>query len=172
MKKRRNKPGPKPKVRAEAPPPPKADPELVAIKEEFELDQTDNALIFYLMRYPGVTDEQLGKLVGLARPNVNRRRNAPKFKRQLEAMNRSALQLVENSVKTAAEKYVSLLDSPDDSVKERVAKSILVSAGILKQKVEVDGDFWEPFVVQGSDGTKTVMGVREKVQAPVVPPVN
>lgn len=170
MRKKRNKPGPKPKsepvVEQTAEQMLRDNDARNEVLSELELDETDVNILFYAQRYPGITNEQLGKLVGLAASNVSRRRNAPKYLARLEQMNATALKVVEDSVKKAAEKYVSLLDNEDPSIRERVASKILTSAGILKQKVEVGGDFWEPFIVQSTNGTQTVMGIRQKEETP------
>lgn len=90
-------------------------------KAALELDPTDLAILGHALNHPGLTQEQLGDLVGLRRQAVNERMNAPKFKRALEAAGRTALEIFEANKAKAARKLGALIDSPDDRVAIRAA---------------------------------------------------
>lgn len=58
----------------------------------------------------------------------------------------------------AADKYINLLDSPDEKIVKGVSEKILISAGALKEKAEIAHTFPKPTVIKRRDGSEVVLG--------------
>jgi predicted DNA-binding protein (UPF0251 family) len=90
-------------------------------KAALELDHVDGEILRLMLMHPGITQEQIGDLVGLTRQTVNERVNSPKFDRALEVSARSALEIFESNKSRAARVLGELLGSKDDRVRIRAA---------------------------------------------------
>jgi hypothetical protein len=86
-----------------------------------EHDAIDAEIFRIYILHPTITQKAIGALVGRTRKEINKRMNAPKFKRAVEIANRSALEVFESNKARAARVLGEMLGSPDDRVKLRAA---------------------------------------------------
>lgn len=90
-------------------------------KAALELDTLDASLLRYSLQFPGLTQEQLGNLVGLGRKAVAERMHAPKFARAVATASRSALEIFGDNKRRAAVKLGELIDNPDPHIAIRAS---------------------------------------------------
>lgn len=90
-------------------------------RASLELDAMDTAILRYALQFPGLTQQQIGNLVGLNREAVNIRMNAPKFERAIASANRSALEIFADNKRRAAVRLGNLIDDPDARIAIRAS---------------------------------------------------
>lgn len=86
-----------------------------------ELDPMDAEILKLAVVHPGLTQEQIGDLVGLGRQAVNERMNAEKFKRAIAIATRTAIEIFDANKAAAARKLGELIQSKNDYVSLRAA---------------------------------------------------
>lgn len=106
----------------------------------YNLDAADKKLLQLMLSYPSMTNEELGSVVGLERSSVSRRTNDPKFLKALNEFYKEPLSIIEDNLRKAARVLVKALDSEDERIRVGVAIKILISSGVLKNKVNIEGD--------------------------------
>jgi hypothetical protein len=90
-------------------------------KATLDLDPMDLAILEHVLRFAGITQEQIGDLVGLSRQTVNERVNSDKFQKALAHASRSSLEIFESNKAKAARKLGALIDNPDVHVALRAS---------------------------------------------------
>jgi hypothetical protein len=86
------------------------------VRASLELDHVDVEILRLVLQHPGITQEQIGDLVGLRRQQVNVRMRADKFQRALRAAQRSALEIVQDNSVAAARRLGELIRHEDPRV--------------------------------------------------------
>jgi hypothetical protein len=132
------------------------------VGKEYSLDDVDKAILQLRLQHPGITDHQIADELGYSRSHVTRRQNKEGFKKAKAEYSRSAEQILKDAVKNAALKMAGLLQCKKPATERLAARDILVNAGVMKIKFDMDHHFPEPFIVETSDGKQTVMGQKER----------
>lgn len=90
-------------------------------KAAVELDHVDGRILELMLKYPKITQEQIGDIVGLTRQTVNERVNADKFQNALKLATRAALEIFQGNQAAAARKLGALIHSKDDRIAVRAS---------------------------------------------------
>jgi hypothetical protein len=118
------------------------------ILSRYELDEVDKKILRLKLEYPSMSHSEIGTIVGLNRKAVAVRINKSAWQEAFNDFHTPAKSLLEKEADRLTRKYLKLCDSIDQKVAERATRAVLVSLGILKNKVEV-GDFkFEPLVIE------------------------
>lgn len=125
--------------------------------EKHRLDHIDSLIMDAIVDFPGITNNEIGVLVGLGGKQVSNRRNAPKFK---EAWNKLFLPPLERFQEKAAElgkRYLQLASQNEDlGVAEKATSKILASLGALKKEATDVAKFnILGASIENHDGTKS-----------------
>jgi len=116
------------------------------IRAKYELDEIDRRILNLKLQHPGMTDEEIGVILDLHRVSVCNRRTKPAWQAAYAEETRPAADLINAVAEKAAKRYIALLDCDDPRVVEKVARSLLVHANLLKTKDE-GGTAVEPLVL-------------------------
>lgn len=95
-------------------------------RDNDSLDACDLKIARTLIETPAITDDELGKLLGLSRQTINRRRNSDSVKRLL----REALSISEKEIRRLSSKALSRLEALLDHEDPRIILS--ACAALLK----------------------------------------
>jgi hypothetical protein len=85
-------------------------------KAALELDHVDAEILRLMLMHPGITQKQIGDMIGLTRKQIRVRLKAAKLKRALEIANRSALEIFQGNQAAAARRLGELIHSRDEHV--------------------------------------------------------
>lgn len=121
------------------------------------LDALDQRIMQLELNYPTITDEEIGDEIGLGREAVNRRRNAQKYQAKINSFLAEPLETIKAALSKAARVVVKALDSQDEKVRVTAAFKILMSEGIIKQKVETDNANSDPMVFTLPNSQQTII---------------
>lgn len=105
--------------------------------DDYELDDIDKRILQYRLAYPGMKSKDIAERCKISTGVFLKRIKRPAYLKATADINRTAIERVIGLVDRAAKKYEELLDCGDLKIEERVAKSILVSAGVLKEGTHV-----------------------------------
>lgn len=107
-----------------------------AVLEKYELDPKDKAILQHVVNKPGITDAEIGILVGLSRRQVNERRNAGKLQKVLLEFQAEPIDMFRAKLRKAAQKVIKTMDSQNEKLAFEAACRILYSEGVLKKEHE------------------------------------
>lgn len=107
-----------------------------AVLEKYELDPTDKAILQHVLGKPGITDSEIGVLVGLSRRQVNERRNADKLQKVLLEFQAEPIEMFRTKLRKAAQKVIKTMDSTNEKLAFEAACRILYSEGVLRREQE------------------------------------
>lgn len=137
----------------------------------FELDAIDQRMLTLELKYPAITDLELGKAIGLSRRHTNNRRNQEKYKRARGECLQEPIDIIKSNLREAAKVLVESLHSSDERIRLSAAKTILISECIIKPKPDIptDDDAHEPLIIEMPlSGKKIIAGLRGQVERAVV----
>lgn len=103
--------------------------------DEYKLDQIDKLIIPILLEFPAITNEELGKQVGLSANAVVRRRKRPAFDKAWERAVEPVEDILRRSLAIAARKLLELTKSDDKRIALEAAKVLL---GPILNRVSID----------------------------------
>lgn len=112
-----------------------------------KLDEVDKKIIAMKLDMPAISNSEIAKLIGLTRESVSRRINKPKWQDAWDKLHQPAKKLMELKADDLMRKYLKLAECGDKKVEERVMRTILVSLGIIKNRVDIDSENFEPLVI-------------------------
>lgn len=145
-----------------------------AILDKFgALDDVDRALLHFRYAHPGIKHEELGALVGLAPLTVTRRLNKEMMKKAWAELMLPVNELLNQAQDSLLRQYLALAQSQDETIRERVLKTLLVSQGIIRVKVDVKGEGFEPLILVTSQQQIVVTrpGTPSSVEPAAAPPI-
>lgn len=102
--------------------------EIERIRQQWgldDLDEVDRKMLAIKLTQPGISDRELGLLVGLKNTATNVRVNRAAFKRALEDSQLSALAIIARAQTKAAKQLEKALDSPNEEIALRAATEIM-----------------------------------------------
>lgn len=86
------------------------------IKDLYELDEVDKAIIRHLATYPGATQEELAAIVGFSRTGIQKRLKKPSIIRWRQEQATKFMDLLDRVQNKAIRKLERLMDSLDENV--------------------------------------------------------
>lgn len=114
---------------------------------KYTLDAEDKQIMALKLDHPGITTEDIGKIIGLSRDAISRRINAPKWQAAWEKFHTPAKNMIEEKAGELTRKYLALAKCGNPQVEERVIRTLLISMGIVKNKIDIDADGFEPLII-------------------------
>ncbi len=90
-------------------------------KAAITFDEVDKAILQLKIQHPGITQKTIAEVLGYTRQQINVRINAAKFKRALDEIAMTAIQVFESNQARAARKLGLLIDSVDETVAIRAS---------------------------------------------------
>lgn len=135
---------------------------------KYRLDEIDKALLQHKVNYPAITNREMAIVLNLNESTVAARVRKPKFKAALDKFFQEPMDTIREAATRAAREYVKLMDDTSDKrLRERVLRTILISNGILRSRVDESGHDGEPLTVEYEDGGGWVSGTRKAMLAAV-----
>lgn len=107
----------------------------VADYDEYKLDNLDRAMINILLEFPAITNEDLGKQVGLKYDATMRRRKRPAFDKAWERAVEPVEDILRRALPIAARRLLELTKCDDKRIAYEAAKTLL---GPILNRVTVD----------------------------------
>lgn len=105
------------------------------------LDETDKKMLAYKVEYPGMTDIDLGELVGLDRQQVNLRRTRKLWQDAFDEAVKPHDEFLNAKKQKAIRMYWKLASSKNENIAERVLSKLLMHWKILR----IEAGELEPF---------------------------
>ena len=105
------------------------------IYDDFKLDQVDRQLLNILLEFPAISNEDLGRHVGLCSAQVRRRRLRPVFNKAYDRAIEPVEDILRRALPIAARKMLELTKSDDKKIAFEAAKCLL---GPILNRVTVD----------------------------------
>lgn len=125
-----------------------SEKEIAAIKERWGLeglDDIDKKILTFTLEKPGMTDSEIAAVVGLRREQVNRRKNAPKFKAAVEEAQLTTLALIAQMQPLAARTIQRLMrPNYDPEIQLQAAKFTL--SPVMRSRSAGEGDADDDFL--------------------------
>ena len=118
------------------------------ILSRYELDEVDKKILRLKLEYPSMSHGEIGTIVGINRRAVAARIKKEAWQNAINDFHTPAKSLLEKEADRLTRKYIKLCDSIDQKVAERAMRAVLVSLGILKNKVDIDTFKFEPLVIE------------------------
>lgn len=133
----------------------KARLERNKVLDKYELNHKESLILNATFDFPGITSEELSKIVGCGANWVRALRNTEKYKRAHKAMMMKPLEKLEAKLGMITDEYLKLCaQGVEPGVKERACKSVLKSFGILKEAPDGSSQF-NGITIRHVDGSKT-----------------
>lgn len=135
--------------------------------EEYKIDSTDKAMINVLLEFPAITNEELGKQVGLSEKAARLRRKRPAFDKAWERAVEPVEDILKRALPIAARRMLELTKCDDKRIAYEAAKTLL---GPILNRVTVDHSVRTMKVFKTevrSDGALMRTMVEEILEAPV-----
>lgn len=104
------------------------------VLEKYDLDAVDKSILQHTINKPGITDKEVGLLVGLSRRQTNERRNTAKFKKVLSEFQAEPIDMFRAKLRKAAQIVIKTMDSLNGKLAFDAACRILYSEGVLKKE--------------------------------------
>lgn len=117
------------------------------ILARYELDEVDKAILKLKVQHPAIALSEIAQILGIHRGVVRKRIKKTQWQSAYDEFFLPAKSILEKEVTRLTRKYLKLADSPDVKVSERVIRAILISAGVLRNKFEVDSESFEPIII-------------------------
>lgn len=114
------------------------DEKGLADLQDYKLDPYDMALLKLTLEYPAITARELAEHTGIGQSTIERRRLRPAFQKALRQLFLEPLDTIREAIQEVARRYVKLAKSENEAVSERACRQILLSAGILKNRLQID----------------------------------
>jgi hypothetical protein len=103
--------------------------------DEYKLDNVDKMMLNILLEFPAITNEELGKQVGLLGHAARRRRLRPAFNKALDRALEPVDDILKRALPIAARRLLDLTKSDDKKIALEAAKTLL---GPILNRVTVD----------------------------------
>jgi hypothetical protein len=130
-----------------------------------KFDELDHKIFQLKITKPSITDSEIGKIVGLSRQNVNLRRNRVQFKERIEHFFKAPIDKVRAMVEDAIRVLGRSLLSEDEGIRLKAAKLILVSEGVIKEKLSIEGNSQQIIMISmPSENKELMIGPKELVE--------
>ena len=107
------------------------------VLDEYQLDAVDKTILDAMFDFPGITTEEIGKLVNLVRQSVSVRINREKFKRALAERTMAPRKKLEKAAPRILERYLRLCEFAEEGVSERACAKVLNTLGIIQQSSDI-----------------------------------
>ena len=122
---------------------------LTATTDPFEIDARDRRILQLLVDHPEMTNNELGKAIGIGTLSISRRRNKPAFKKAYADLMSTTDELMARAQKMAARRLLTMIKDPDKKI---AMEAIKLALGPLTNKHQVD--IKEEIVFQTRIGTQ------------------
>lgn len=132
--------------------------------DEYKLDNVDKMMINILLEFPAITNEDLGKQVGLKADMARKRRLRPAFNKALDRALEPVEDILKRALPIAARKMLELTKCDDKKIAFEAAKCLL---GPILNRVTVDHNVQKMRVYKSevrSDGTLVRQLVEEMIE--------
>lgn len=126
----------------------KAQVSAKEILAKYELDELDKQLLKLKVERPAMSDREIGIVLEIDRRVVKKRLAREAWRHAFDEFFLPAKTLIERDVSRLTRKYLKLADSHDEKVAERVIRAILISHGVLKNKVDFEAPGGEWLVIK------------------------
>lgn len=138
---------------------------IVTELDEYKLDNVDKMMLNILLEFPAITNEDLGKQVGLKADMARKRRVRPAFNKALDRALEPVDDILKRALPIAARKMLELTKCDDKKIAFEAAKCLL---GPILNRVTVDHNVQKMRVYKTelkSDGTIIRQLVEEMIDA-------
>lgn len=98
---------------------------ISAVKEKYNLSETDKSVLTYKLRFPDITNKELSLLVGVTSASITFILKKPAFKLALKDFEGDWREKLINAKEKAANQLIKLITNPNPAISIRACENIL-----------------------------------------------